>query len=93
MIRRQLRTGLVDAVALKDVMRPPRTDASETEHHCKSSTNKTKGLSSKATQDRKLLIRRRVRSSASAGETSMFRRGNSSFGKSFSSRGTKSRRS
>ena len=71
MIKRQLRTGLFDAVGLKEVTRLPRTDASETEHHCKSSMNRINGLSSEATQDRKLLIRRRVRSSASAGETSM----------------------
>ena len=93
MIKIQLRTGVLDVVGLKDVIRPLITDASEAEHHCKSSTNNTNGLSSKATHDKNVRIRRRVRSSASAGETSMFaRRGNSSSGNSFSSRGIKSRR-
>lgn len=92
MISRQLCIADVVPRCRKEDINLVITAASAADDHWKSSTNKTRGLSSRAMQEKKLLISRSVRSSASEGEISIVRAENSSFGKSFSSKGTRSTR-
>ena len=89
-IIRQLRTEDPAPEVRKEDISPVKIDDSAVEDHCRSSMNKTRGLSSKATQDKKFCRIRRVLSSASAGETSIFSFGQSPSGKSFSRSGTMS---
>src|SRR6202035_3784166 len=90
MINKQCRTADSLISVRNDDIKLARTEASADEDHCKSSINKTRRRSSRATQDRKLLTTRRVRSSASEGVTSNLVSEISAFGKSCCKIGTKS---